>query len=243
MNTYLKLRHKPRIQNAFVLGAAPSLYFNWRYPFFNQLHEHGLVYAVNSAIMGSSKYHFWVSTDSLCRKWSWWDRVIEGDSVKVVRDSWLKYKKELKGFLYFEPRPTSEGVINPDDEGLCYSNSISATVDLAIQMGNDKIFILGLDHCSYQEKDHFWQFFIKQCQPTSEPGAQWNWNYQQAAFPIHLKAYEALKEYGKSRGVKIYNVNYFQEGKWMTKVDIFEKITLPEVKKMIEEYDGYDYQI
>jgi hypothetical protein len=243
MNSYLKLRHKTVIRNTFIFGAGPSLYYNWRYPFFNQLHKHGLVYTVNSAMLGSSAYHYWVSTDSLCRKWSWWPMVTNSSAVKVVRDSWLKYKKELKGFLYFKARPTSEDVINPDDEGLSYCSSLAACIDLSIQMGNDKIFIFGLDHCSYQGKNHFWQFFIEHYIPTSEPGAQWNWKCQQDAFSIHLKAYEALKGYGESRGVKIYNVNYFQNGEWMTKVDTFEKITLPDVRKMIISYNEVNYHI
>tara|TARA_Y100000310_G_scaffold57488_2_gene52734 strand:+ start:58834 stop:59619 length:786 start_codon:yes stop_codon:yes gene_type:complete len=260
MNNYISLRNEPREMSCFILGAGPSLYFNWRYPTYDNLNGKGLVFCVNSAVMSTKSCHYWISTDTLCMKWSWWKKMMEKNThtIKVVRDSWLKYQDELKkyefegttasehfdgpdegGFLYFKARPTPENIINPDDEGLSYCSSMAAAIDLAIQMGSDKIFVFGLDHCSFQGKDHFWQFWIKHNHPTAEPGAQWNWNKQQEVFPIHLQAYEALRGYAESRGSKIYNVNHREDGEWITKVDVFDKITLSEMKPMVHTGDEY----
>jgi hypothetical protein len=261
MNSYKSLKNNLRELSCVIYGAGPSLYFNWRYPYFDQLGD--LDFCVNSSVMAIRNCHYWVSTDTLCLKWSWWNKLKERPlTVKVVRDSWLKCRDQLKdmpfegksanehfdgpdenGFLYFPARPTPENIVNPDDDGLAYCSSMAAAIDLAIQMGSSKIFIFGLDHNSVDGKNHFWQFWKPFLQPTAQPGAQWNWEHQQSVFPIHLQAYEALDGYAKSKGSKIYNVNHKEKGEWITKVDIFDKITLQEMRDITRPDRENNYDI
>jgi hypothetical protein len=223
MNTYTDLCDKHFGETAFILGAGPSLYSAMQESVFNRLCEQGIIITVNSGVVAFPKFDYWVSTDSLCRNWSWWDLVKNGKGQKVVRDSWLRYKKELKDFLYFKARPTSEDIVNPDDVGLCYCNSFSASIDLAIQMGCLNIFLLGLDHKSLDSKNHFWQFFNNKKQPRQIKPAQGPWKQQQSVFPIHLKAYKALEKFSKHKNCKIYNCNPDSD------VKVFEKIKFKKV--------------
>jgi hypothetical protein len=78
---------------------------------------------------------YWVSNDALVRWWDYWQKIKASKATRVVRDSWKKYEKELKDFYYFWPRPTSEGICNPDDEGLAYCSSVPTSIDLCVQMG------------------------------------------------------------------------------------------------------------
>ena len=223
MNTYTQLVDKHFGETAFILGAGPSLYSNMQIPVFNIIHKYGIVIAVNSGVMADPKFDYWVSTDSLCKNWSWWDLVKKGKGEKVVRSSWEKYKKELDGFLYFEARPTPEDIINSNDIGLCYCNSFSASIDLAIQMGCLNIFLLGLDHKAWNGNHHFWQGFPRHKQPRQIKPAQGPFSQQQSLFPIHLKAYKALEKFAKLKNVKIYNCNPDSD------VEVFEKIKFKKV--------------
>ena len=164
-----------------------------------------------------------MSNDALCRHWTWWKDVRRGKGIKVVRKSWLKYKRELKRFLFFSPRPTSEGIINPDDIGLCYCSSVPSAIDFAIQAGCKKVFLLGVDHKAIDEKHHFWQFFPRYEQPRQLKPAQEGWSKQQEVFPLNIKAYKALKEFADYKKCKIYNCNP------ESKVDVFEKIKFGEI--------------
>jgi len=229
MNTYTQLIDKHKGENAFVLGAGCSLYFNTKEPLFSKLHEYGIVIAVNSAVLADKKFDYWVSNDSLCRRWSWWKNVKKGKGIKVVRNSWLEFKKDLDGFLYFKPRPTSEDIINSEDVGLCYCSSVPSSIDLAIQMGCKKIFILGLDHTDHSGKDHFWQLWPSNLRPSAHPPAQGPWHQQSSLFPIHLKAYKALKKFAKEKNVEIYNCNP------KSKVEVFKKIEFKNMKKLNKE--------
>lgn len=223
VNSYLKLRDKHTGESCFIFGAGPSLWFNMQHPSFSKINEYGITIAVNSAVMAVPNFDYWVSNDVLCRRWSWWKDVISCSGTKVVRDSWEKYKNELKDFLFFHHRPTSEDVINPDDIGLAYCSSIPSSIDLAIQMGCKQIFLLGVDQNDYEGKHHFWQFMEKDKQPICNPNVQDSWKRQQEVFDINMKALSALKGFAEYKKVKIYNCSH------LSNVHIFEQVELYDV--------------
>jgi len=234
MRKYKELINKHNGETAFVLGAGTSLYDIYQDLHFQNIFK-DVVISVNSSIMVTSwdtpdnDKRYWISNDSLCRRWSWWKDVKKAQCTKVVRDSWLKYKDELKDFLFFSPRPTSEDIVNPDDEGLCYCCSVASGIDLAIQMGCSRIFVWGLDHDAPSGYHHFWQLFDKKYQPRQIKPAQGPWTQQKSVFPIHLKSYNALLKFAELRGVKIYNCSP------LSKVNIFEKINSDWMWKIINE--------
>lgn len=220
MNSYVQLINKHRGENAFIFGAGPSLWKNMQEPFFEEIHKHGITIVVNSAVIAVPDFDYWISNDALCRRWSWWKDVEKGKGIKVVRNSWEKYKDELKDFLFFEPRPTPEDTINCGHIGLAYCSSIPSSIDLAIQMGCKKIFLLGVDQDDYNGRHHFWQFMDKQ--PIAKPPAQGPWQQQKKVFDLNIEAYEALKCFAECKNIKIYNCNP------ESKVEVFEKIKFGE---------------
>lgn len=224
MNSYTQLINKHQGENAFIFGAGPSLWLSMNAPFFKEIPNHGITIAVNSAVIAVPNFNYWVSNDVLCRRWSYWKDVKNGSGIKVVRDSWEKYKSELNGFLFFHHRHTSEGSINISDVGLSYCSSIPSSVDLAIQMGCKKIFLFGVDQSSYRGKHHFWQFMPKNKQPISNPSVQDSWRRQQEVFDISLLALKALSHFAEFKKVEIYNVSQ------LSKVHIFEKIKMYDIK-------------
>jgi len=235
INTYIGLlnKHKNDTNCAFVFGAGPSLHnlYTCDKKIINEIKKHVIIF-VNSAIiagkdiftLNNDTKKYWISNDALCRNWSWYNECVkESNYTKIVRNSWWKYRDELKDFLFFSPRPTAEGVINPDDYGLSYPSSIPSAIDLCIQMNIKKIFILGLDQCLDKKTNyhHFWQLLKNQ--PRQLRPAQARWEIQKKVFPINNIAYNALQGFAEHKRCKIYNCNPNSE------VDAFEKIKLEEI--------------
>jgi hypothetical protein len=229
-----------------IFGAGPSLYDFVISNYYNNLIFNYPVISVNSSIMitpwrtGSTKNRYWISNDSLCRRWSWWKRVLDSHCHKIVRDSWKKYESELKNFYVFSPRPTSEGEINPGDKGLCYTSSIPSAIDFALQIGYKKIFLFGVDQCLDEEKKyhHFWQFFPKEKQPKQIKPAQGSWDSQKKVFEYNNLAYKALSKFAGYKQAEIYNVSYMSKDdnkQWVTEVDAFEIIHINKIEKIIDK--------
>jgi hypothetical protein len=229
MNTYIQLidKYKNLNKDAYVIGCGPSLYSIYKdKELWNKINnEKNIICSVNSSIIlfdwskeNNDKY--WISNDSLCRRWDWWLKVKRSECIKIVRNSWEKYKNELDNFLFFEPRKTSEDIVNIEEKFLVYCCSIGSAIDLMIQLGCKNIFILGLDHNTIDNKHHFWQFFPKEKQPKAIIPAQGSWKQQKSVFPIHLKAYKALQKFADYKNCKIFNCNLD------SRVDIFEKKNL-----------------
>ena len=226
MNSYIQLINNHRGENSFIFGAGPSLWYNMHEPFFKEISKHGITIAVNSAVMAVPNFDYWVSNDSLCMRWSWWKDVIDGKGIKVVRNSWEKYKEELDDFLFFNPRPTPEDTINPGHIGLAYCSSVPSSIDLAIQMDCKKIFLFGVDQNAQKSKHHFWQYMDKP--PVANPPAQGPWEQQKKVFDFNNKAYDALSAFATAKGVNIYNCNPD------SKVEVFEKIKFKDIEKIIK---------
>jgi len=230
MNSYTQLINRHKGENAFIFGAGPSLWEAMQHRFFKEIPKYGITMAVNSAVMAVPNFDYWVSNDVLCRKWSWWKDVVSGKGIKVVRNSWEKYKDELKDFLFYNPRPTPEDVIQPEDMGLAYCSSIPTSIDLAIQMGCKQIFLLGVDQNSHEGKHHFWQFMSKDKQPVCNPNVQDSWGRQRKVFDITLQAFKALNGFAFYKNVNIYNCSD------ISTVDIFNKIELSEIGENCDKY-------
>ena len=226
MNSYTQLINKHKGETAFIFGAGPSLWKDMQHSFFKEIPDHGITIAVNSAVMAVPNFDYWVSNDVLCRKWSWWEDVLRAKGIKVVRSSWEKYNAELKDFLFYEPRSTPEGIIDPSDVGLSYCSSVPSSIDLAIQMGCKKIFLLGVDHSCQSGKHHFWQYENKRDWPVSKPNVQDPWNRQKEVFNISLEAYKALKDYADGCKVDIYNVTHISYGYYWSEVSTFKRIDM-----------------
>lgn len=235
MNTYIKLTDKHRGGLAFILGAGPSLYnlcIDKRFP--NILNH--IVISVNSAFMPLEKFklnsekHYWVSNDTLCRRWSYWKNVDKSECTKVVRDSWKKYQGSMKNTFYFSPRPTSEDVVKPNDIGLCYCSSVPTSIDLAIQMGCKKIILFGVDHNTFDRRHHFWQLlYDRQDRPTANANIYDSWKKQNKVFEFNDKAYKALRKFANYKEVEIYNCSD------ITKVNAFDRISIDYAFKIIGE--------
>lgn len=204
-----------------ILGAGPSLLdYN-----FDSCECHMLV--VNSAIIKTQWnkpgkediLRGWISNDSLCRKWSYFDKVKSDFCYKIVRDSWDKYANELKDFLFFKPRQTREDIIVENDDGLLYNSSIPSAIDLAIKLGFNDIYLFGIDHTVSGEKTHFWQFLPKSSQPKEKIISNNRTIFAQPArimqpipmqknvWNMNISVFKSLSVYAKSKNINIYNVN------------------------------------
>jgi hypothetical protein len=229
MKNYRELIGKYKKKNCFILGAGPSLYNSMIDKNFNNILSKGVVIVVNSAILAYKDADVWISNDSLCRHWDYFSGLKKNKCIKVVRNSWLKYKDEIKDFYIFEPRKTSEGIIDPLDYGLCFCSSVPTSIDFAIKCRFSNIFLLGVDHCKDKKTgyDHFWQYFPKEKRPRQIKPAQGPFHIQEKVFPINNMAYEALRGFAECNNVKIHNCNPYSN------VNSFEKITFQEIKKLL----------
>ena len=180
-----------------------------------------VVITVNSSILamswdGGNPYNrYWISNDAVVMKWTYWKQIKSAKCTKIVRSSWEKYEDKINGFLMFDPRPTPENIINYSDQGLAYCSSVPSAIDLALQMGCKRIYLLGVDHYTDGSKSHFWQCWGHKKQPRGPlaPITQ-----QKQSFEHNMQAYEALNGFADFMDAKIYNCNE------NSKVEIFEKI-------------------
>lgn len=221
-----------RSGTAFIFGAGPSaeLDFN-RNPRKDLVFERPVV-SVNSSIMlmpwqdeSSPLHRFWISNDALCRKWGYWDLVLSARANRIVRDSWMKYADELEGFFFFWPRPTSEGVINPDDDGLAYCSSVPSSIDFCIQAGYDKVVLIGVDQSMHEGRSHFWQFWPKDKWPKGWQFLLAPQSQQRNVFSNYNNiAFEALSEFAVSKNVEIVNTSPFADDLPFTKQSLDEAI-------------------
>tara|TARA_Y100000310_G_C20697629_1_gene826821 strand:+ start:2097 stop:2843 length:747 start_codon:yes stop_codon:yes gene_type:complete len=238
LKPYTILKDKHEGETCFIIGAGTSAltFDNAALALQAEIFKH-VVISVNSGILlcpwgqphpnpkvksevchGDREKRYWLSNDALCRRWSWWNYVKACNATKIVRDSWKEYYAEIPDFLYFWIRPTSEDVINPKDLGLSYCSSVPSSIDLAIQMGCKKIFIIGLDQYMIGETSHFWHYWPKKYQPTRIDRVMALHSQQKEAFEFNNLAFPALKEFADSRDVTIFNCNP------KSKVDVFSKI-------------------
>lgn len=229
-----KLLNKHEGQIAFVCGAGPSFYNIMCSYYFSNIFEH-IVISVNSSILAmpwidrkmcrstlSQNRFYWISNDSLCLRWSWWDIVKQSKCIKIVRDSWEKFENELEGFLYFSPRLTPVDVIDEKEHRLAYCSSVPTAIDLAIQMGCKRVFLLGVDHKEVNGRKYFWEFMDSSKRPKAKKPAQEPWEQRKELFETNKVAFKALRNFAEKKSVSIMNcecgvdsyVNEFVKIKW-----------------------------
>lgn len=201
------------------------------------IHEYPVV-CVNSSVIlmpweepGDVKKRFWVSTDALCMQWDYfWNKVMRWEMTRIVRNSWARSAKELKGIpvTYYFPRRASAN-IDPKEEGLMAGSSILSAIDLALQMGCKKIFLLGVDHRMISGNSHFWQLWPKKDRPLRENKGS---NYmpcqrqQGRVFKSNHRNFEILNRYSEVLEAKIYNCSTASE------VKPFEHVSLEDALKL-----------
>lgn len=244
INTYEKLIDKHKGQVAFVCGAGPSLYDAICTYAFRDIFKY-VVISVNSSIM-AMPWHtqeemdrngvdpdrcYWISNDALCRRWSWWQMVKDANCTKIVRNSWLKYKAELDGFLYFSPRPTPEDIIKDYDKGLAYCSSGCSAIDLAIQMGCDFICLLGIDNGFDHGYTHFWQLWDKDRHPIQYKPAHGPREQQEQVFELNKQAYAALHDFARKKHAGIINCSP------LSQLNQYLKITLYAMVDVLKDRD------
>ena len=229
--SYIEIIDRDKLTGpGFVVGAGSSL----SYLDISGIFEH-TVFSVNSSIIlmpwesGESKKRFWISNDALCMGWSYWKKLQKCKCNKIVRTSWLKHFNKLSDFYFFHPRSTSEGVVDKNDDGLSYCSSVPTAIDLAIKMGVNPIFLIGVDHSFSKNHSgtHFWQDLPKTSQPTSKSGGPPPRNAQSRVFLYNNMAYQALSSFARSKSIDIFNCNK------RSSVDEFKKIDFMDYKKYI----------
>jgi hypothetical protein len=216
----------------FVVGSGTSLsQISDMSPIFDHT-----VFSVNSSILlmpwneGDHNKRFWVSNDSLCMGWSYWDKLLNSKCHKIVRTSWLKHFDRLNNFYYFHTRSTSEGVVENNDDGLAYCSSVPTSLDIAIKLGLNPIFLLGVDHNfpGLHKGTHFWHNDRIENWPTRKGvSATPPRNVQYKAFLYNNMAYDALSLFARSKDIRIINCNI------RSSVDTFKKIRFEDYKKYL----------
>lgn len=211
LKSYTELIDKHKGENAFICGAGLSFFDCMSHKDFNKIHDH-VVVSVNSSFIampwksGSPDKRYWISNDALVRRWSYWEDLKASNCTKIVRDSWSAYFDEIPDFYQFSPRPTPENEVNENDRGLCYCSSVPSALDLCLQMGCNKIFLLGVDHYfDPAGRSHFWQFLPYDQQPKRNDGRLASHFEQILAFSYNDKAYPALKKLAESWDRQVIN--------------------------------------
>jgi hypothetical protein len=229
LKPYTLLKDKHVGETAFVLGSGTSL----NNLDISGIHKH-VVICVNSSILlmdwekGKADKRYWISNDAFCRKWSYWKYVMEAKANRVVRDSWRKYFRELEGFYVFSPRPTDENSLNVEDEGLCHCSSVPSALDLALQMGCKKIFLLGADHYirGAMGRRYFWEHWDRKKRPHFK-GMIHSRHHQMRIFILNNKMYNHLDRFASYKKASVYNCSLSSQ------IDAFEKISLEDALKKI----------
>lgn len=210
MKSYKELIGKHKGETAFVVGAGTSLKKAMDMPEFGHMHEH-VVISVNSSILampwadGDSDKRYWISNDSATRYWSYWQNVLDYKANKLVRDSWEPYYEEVPNFHIFKPR--TGAWVNDAGHGLVPVSSVPSAIDLAIQMGCKRVYLVGVDHYFVADKSHFWQLWPKDKQPTTvqhfAPKPM-----QRKIFGDNMAFYELINGFAMHSGAKVHNLNH-----------------------------------
>lgn len=200
---------------------------------------------------------YWTSNDVCSMQWSYWSNVVNSKCNKVIRNSWEKYYNILKpyeNFFYeFKPRTGWEGAprnihelmygsgciepkteqelndaIKEDEKGLCCISSIPSAIDLAIQMGCKKIFLLGVDHYLSGKYSHFWEYFpVNERPKIAINGFVATHRMQEAMFEENQKTYNALNKFAEKKDAKIYVCNP------KSRIKAFDKIEFDDVFNLL----------
>lgn len=214
-----------------IIAAGPSL-LEFNRDICNQRH----CFIVNSAILFADWFEegdyerFWVSNDSLCLRWSYWDKVVRSKCNIVIRDSWCKYIDLVPSRAkFFSPRKSNTDLIE-EDNGLCYCSSVPTCIDMAIKFNFNKIYLYGLDHDPVFT-GYFWDSWKSDEKPkqvidfskerkflTAPVALKQPVDQRLSVWKENIDCFESLKKVAYKKEVQIINMNM------NSKVNIFEKI-------------------
>jgi len=264
MKSYGELVGKHAGDNGFIFGAGTSLFKIMEHKDYQKVFDNNVIVTINASILatewaeGNPEKRYWTSNDVACMHWTYWDKVLNSNCKKLIRDSWKGRHDELKEheelFYEFSPRtgwdnaPTSidellygEGSIEPktdkekdnaikeDEIGLCSISSIPSAIDFAIQAGCKNLFLLGVDHYMAGKISHFWEYLPKNKRPVVKPGGfKATHKMQNAMFEENMKTYASLERFAEKRGSKIYLCNP------RSRVNCFNKIEFDQAIEMIK---------
>lgn len=228
LQSYELLKDKHIGESCFILGSGTSLHG----VDLSGINKYNVI-CVNASILlvdwnsGDPTNRFWISNDAFCRQWSYWKDIKKSKATKIVRDSWRSFFGELRGFYVFSPRPTRETVVNPNDTGLCYCSSIPSAIDLSLQIGCKKIFVLGVDQYSKGKFRYFWEYWDKNDQPVFKRQMQ-TIDHQSKIWDMDKGVYSSLNNFAQIKNAHIYNCSQY------SKVETFDKISLEEAYSIAE---------
>lgn len=209
-------------------------------------------------LQGDIFNRYWTSNDVCAMLWTYWAQVLDSKCSKVIRDSWHKQHDALEpymdDFYEFSPRTGWDGApqninellygegckepdtdeehdnaIKVDEKALCSISSIPSAIDLAIQMGCKKIFLLGVDHYMAGGKSHFWDYLPQRERPrVSVGGYRATHRMQKAMFEENMKTYNSLNKFAEKKGAKIFMCNH------NSRVKAFDKIEFDDALEMVK---------
>lgn len=222
---YSVLRGKHKGETAFVVGSGTSV----ADLDLSGIHNH-VVVTVNAGILlmpsywqeGTSEKRYWLSNDMNCLQWDWWPLVQSAQATRLVRDCWHKYFSQIPDLYQFSPR-SSDYHINIEENGLASCSSIPTAIDLALQMGCSKVYLLGVDQYQKGNASYFWQVWNGRVPRRIDGGKETLWRHQTRLFDDNNKAYPELVRFAHSLGAEIVNCNP------QSCVDAFSKIAYEEI--------------
>jgi hypothetical protein len=216
---YSVFRNSQQGKICFVVGAGTSLHgLN-----LITIHNH-VVISVNSSIMlmpwqsGEAANRFWISNDSLVRFWTYWPLVKSSKCNKIVRDSWHKYYAEIYDFYKFSAKDESCSDFYATQNKLTGASSVPSAIDLALQMGCSKIFILGLDQYFVGDKTHFFDYLPSNQKPIFALGKLPE-HVIKSCYDLNNKVFSYLQDFAEKINVQIYNCNRISHVSAFKKID------------------------
>lgn len=220
-------------KKCFVCGAGTSLFGKD----LSGIHAYPVVSVNSSALLmpwdepGDPLMRFWVSTDILCMQWDYfWGKVARFDCTRLVRNSWSRSSKELKGLHmnYYAPRKSIQ-TPNWKDDGLLAGSSILTAIDLSLLMGCKQVILLGVDHKMINGNSHFWQNWpvVDRPKKAGKPDTFEPCQRQQGrVFKSNMRSFDVLNKYSLTLGAKIYNASE------ISTVFAFDKISLEDALQL-----------
>ena len=227
LKPYTTLRNTLDGSSIFILGSGTSLYDYYKDGSLSSVFKYPVI-TINASIMltdwesGPKTGRYWISNDALCRRWSYWIKVLKSQLHGIIRDSWSRYFREVRDFYVFTARNKLNGEIQEDEDGLVGCSSVPSALDLAIQMGCNNVFLLGVDHYFKSGKRYFWEYLTKGDQPAHKRLQMHPERHQKQIFKQNDTAYDNLNKVAQKRNMGVYNCNLHSN------VDIFKKINLSE---------------
>lgn len=150
------------MNECYIIGAGPSIHTQ-QDEIQTILSDDAItVIALNSAILLTNWSNttpnpqscLWLSTDRSVQRWNYFKQVCTANITRHVGKSWRRDLETLAPIKF-----------HVFDQEIMTGSSALCALDLAITRGYKRIYLYGIDHCSYMDKTHFWEFFAENKRP------------------------------------------------------------------------------